>query len=139
MIQRSSNSNIINSIFNNVTKVSGEKQVPEMKKDNIKKDRSWEKLSSSNDVKNISDKNVCPAYYGNIKNEGGPSRQLKVDSSNTIFDSNKIESLKSVISSKERTIAEKNQIKKDRMAKQSEYMKSQMPSNIEESSKHSET
>jgi len=131
MIQRNSDHNIIKSLFSEEKHIPISERKSEMKdKNNNKKSyNSWEKVSSYKDnvVNSFSHNSISSACCGGISNDGGPNKQIKSEISNSIFDTNKISSIKETLSSREKTQEEKIKIAEQRRIENESYLRSKGP------------
>lgn len=95
-------------------------QAPEVKKAEKQPNEEWKNIenqkptrSNNNDaIGSRSSKSILTAGNGNITNFGGPSKQLKSQTSNSIWDSGIVEKLAGTKGNKEKTLEKKEEIEK---------------------------
>jgi len=112
MIQRMSDEHKINFLGTNEISSPENKKAKSNKQtlEEVAETQKAKKLNNKHDEKLSTSHYVSSARTGAISDQGGPTKYIKLESSNTIFDSNKSARLSQEIDSKTRVKQEKEQI-----------------------------
>jgi hypothetical protein len=114
-----------------IQKMSDQHKINFLEQDNVLDVKKKEEISSEKTIKEISEeqkskylfnkdngmmtsKHVSSARTGSIRDEGGPNKHIKSDSSNTIWNNNKLGDLSKEIDSKTKIVEEKEEISTNR-------------------------
>jgi len=118
MIQRNQDQNNIK-FFEDAILGKREEKLPEKKSsvDNIPewkniKNQKPKKSNNSKAIENYSNKSILSAGQASITDFGGPEKQIKTQTSNSIWDSTILDKLSKSQDNREKTASEKNKIEK---------------------------
>lgn len=137
--KQANNNSSLDNFVNHNGKIDYRKEVaerePEMRKDvPVQKDRSWaqNKIAKNNYGDTLARNGASVrssrcASEGGITNNGGPSKQIGMENSNSIWNSQHLADIANQISSKEATTMEKTSSERLRQIKQAEYKQSLTP------------
>lgn len=113
MIRKKSEENKINFLENSLPEKNSSDldSIKESKKsiEIVMEEQKSKKLNNKDDGY-MNGNHIFSARTGEIKNEGGPNKHIKLETSNTIWDSDKTSKLSSEIDSKTKTRLEKEEI-----------------------------
>ena len=99
--------------------------MPEKTIDQLAEEQKAKKLSNKFDEKAqqvMTTQHIFSAVTGDITDKGGPSKHIKSESSNTIWDNNKTEKASKELDNKTKTLQEKEQISSNRREAENKRM-----------------
>ena len=125
MIQRMSDQHNINFLKDVIPseKVAKVESIQKTTLDQMAEEQKAKRLSNKDDGM-MTTQHIFSARTGNISNEGGPSKHVKNDSSNTIWNANRTSEASQEMDSKTKTIQDKTQISSNKREAENQRMDS---------------